>query len=327
MKAVIWTKYGPPEVLQVGEVPKPSPGEGEVLIRVRASGVTAGDTEARNMKFAWWLSLPMRAFIGFRRPSRRRILGQELSGVVEAVGPGVTRFKEGDAVFGTTGFRFGSYAEYNCLLAEANDGILAHKPGNLSFEEAGAVATAGLEAVHFLGAANLRAGESILVYGAGGSIGTVGVQLARHIGAQVTAVDRVEKHEMLRELGAERVIDYRQEDFTRRSERYDVIFDVIGKAPLAGSMQALSENGRFVIANPSLGALVRKPWLARDGKQLITHMSGQQTQNMQELKKLLETGAIKVIIDRSYPLEQAAEAHRYAESGVKKGNVVLVVAS
>lgn len=279
------------------------------------------------MNFPLWLALPMRAYIGFRRPERRRVLGQELAGVVEAVGPGVTRFKEGEAVFGTTGFRFGSYAEYNCLPAEGDEGVLDLMPENTTFAEAASIPTGGLEAVHFLKLANIQPGEKVLVNGAGGSIGTVGIQLARHYQAQVTAVDRVEKHGLLSRLGAEVLIDYRKENFTQRGEKYDVIFDVIGKAPFRGSIAALKPGGRYLLANPNLSGMVLGPLVGRfSDKKVIANVSQQTRQELLYLKELIESGVIRPVVDRSFPLEQAAEAHRYVQSGQKRGNVVIEMA-
>jgi NADPH:quinone reductase-like Zn-dependent oxidoreductase len=328
MKAIIWTKYGPPEVLQLAEIEKPTPEDNQVVIKVHATTVTAGDCEMRSLKFPPYLSLPMRLYAGPLKPSRIQIIGQELSGEVEAVGKDVTRFKVGDQVFASTGFGAGTYAEYVCLPEEPGemDGVLALKPANLSYQEAAAVPIGGMEALHFLRQAKIERGEKVLVNGAGGSIGTFGLQLARTYGAEVTAVDRGDKLDMLRAIGAEHVIDYTREDFTQSGQTYDVIFDVVGKSPFSGSLKSLNENGRYLIANPTLTKMMRGAWASRGGsKKVIIGAASYKTDDLIQLKELIEAGALKVIIDRSYPLEQIVEAHRYVESGAKKGGLVITV--
>jgi NADPH:quinone reductase-like Zn-dependent oxidoreductase len=253
-------------------------------------------------------------------------LGQELAGEVESVGKGVTLFKEGDQVFATTGFGFGAYAEYICLPERSDMGVLAAMPANMSYEEAAAVPVGGLEAQHFLRSAKLRAGQTLLINGAGGSIGTIAVQLAKDYGAQVTAVDSLGKLEMLRSLGADRVIDYRQEDVTERSERYDAILDVVGAIPHSRGLRMLAERGFYLNANPRLSTLVRGRWATRPGGKTVISGAGSHTvRDLLSLKELIEAGKIKTIIDRTFPLEEMAEAHRYVEAGGKKGNVVITV--
>jgi NADPH:quinone reductase-like Zn-dependent oxidoreductase len=326
MKAILWTSYGPPDVLQLRDVEKPMPKENEVLVKIHAATVTAGDCELRRLKFPLWLALPMRVYIGIRKPHRVRILGQDLAGEVEAVGSAVTRFKPGDQVFGTTGFGFGAYAEHICLPSEPELGVLAHKPANMTYEEAATVPTGGIEALHFLRQANIQPGESVLIIGAGGSIGTVGVQLAKSYGAEVTGVDRTEKLDMLLELGADHVIDYTQEDFAKRSRTYDVIFDVAGRTPLSYSVQGLRENGRLLLANPRIWQMIRGVWISsRDTRKVIFGSASQTTEYLVHLKGLIEAGKLRSIIDRRYPLVQTADAHRYVETGQKKGNVVITV--
>ncbi len=326
MKAIIWTKYGPPDVLQFGEVEKPAPKDNEVLIRIHATTVTAGDCEMRNLNIPLFLSIPMRLFVGLRKPVRVTILGQELAGEIESVGKDVKLFKEGDQVFGTTGFSLGAYAEYICLPEESEDRALALKPTNMSYEEATAVPTGGLEALHFLRKANIQNGQQVLINGSGGSIGTFGVQLAKYYGAEVTAVDSAGKLDMLRSLGADHVIDYTQEDFTKSGQTYDVILDVVGKSPYSGSVNSLKEHGFFLIANPRLSSMFRGRWTSmRSNKTVFLGASSQKTKDLEFLKELIEAGEIKPVIDRSFPLEQMAEAHRYVEGGGKKGNLVITV--
>jgi len=328
MKAIVWTKYGPPDGLQLQDVEKPTPKENEVLIKVHASTVTAGDCEMRRLDFPLYLSLPMRIFAGFRRPERITIIGMEFAGEIEAVGKDVKRYREGDQVFGSTGFGSGTYAEYICLPEEPGDmdGPFTIKPANMSYAEAAAVSIGGLESLHFLRQANIQTGQKVLINGAGGSIGTFGVQLTKHYGAEVTAVDSTGKLDMLRSIGADHVIDYTQEDFTKKGQTYDVIFDVVGKSPFSGSMKSLTQNGYYLVANPRLLKIIRGRWAAsRSSKKVIIETSKPNTEDLIYLKELIEAGKLKTVIDRTYPLEQIAEAHRYVETGAKKGNVIIAV--
>jgi NADPH:quinone reductase-like Zn-dependent oxidoreductase len=326
MKAIVYTKYGPPDVLQLKEVAKPTPKDHEVLIRIYATTVTAADCELRSLKFPIWLRLPLRIYLGLIRP-RNMILGQELAGEVEAAGNGVTRFRKGDQVFGWTGLGLGAYAEYTCL-PEA--GVLAIKPSTMTYEEAAALPVGGLEAVHFLRKGHIQSGEKILIHGAGGSIGTFAVQLAKYFGAEVTAVDSTGKLDMLRSLGADHVIDYTQADFTKNGEAYDVIFDVVGKSSFTRSVRSLKHNGRYLLANPKLSQMVRgRRILRRSSKTVIPYAAraaSETTEDFNFLKELIEAGKIQSVIDRCYPLEHIAEAHRYVDTGHKKGNVVITVA-
>ena len=326
MKAIVWTKYGPPDGLQLKEVEKPIPKEDEVLIKVHATTVTAGDCEMRSLKFPLYLSLPIRLFAGLQRPTRITILGQEFAGEIEVVGKAVKRFKEGDQVFGTPGFGFGAYAEYKCLPEEPKMGVLASKPVSMTYAEAAAVPTGGLEALHFLRKGNIQSGQKILIIGAGGSIGTFAVQLAKYFGAEVTGVDSSGKLDMIRSIGADDVIDYTLGDFTKNAETYDVIFDVMGKSSFSDSVRSLKPNGRYLLGNPGLSQMVRGRWTSmRSSKKVMIGAAIQKTEDLVFLKELIEAGKIKSVIDRCYPLEQIAEAHRYVETGQKKGNVVITV--
>ena len=327
MKASVWTAYGPPEVLQLQEVTKPAPKDNEILIKIHATTVTAGDCEMRTLKLPLFLGLPMRFYTGLGKPRRMTILGQELAGEVAAVGHGVRHFAVGDRVFAATGFGLGAYAEYIGLPADDKDVAVAVMPANMTYEEAAAVPVGGLEALHFLRGAAVQPGESVLINGAGGSIGTMGVQLAKYYGAEVTAVDHKAKLDMLRSLGADHVIDYTQEDFTRSGQTYDLIFDVVGKSDYGRSVAALRENGRYLIANPTYSGLLRGAYTSRrSSKTVHTATGAQSTADLVFLRELIEAGHLRTVIDRTYPLAQAAEAHRYVETGQKAGNVVLTVA-
>ena len=322
MKAVIWTKYGPPEVLQLGEVEKHVPKHNEVLIKIRATTVTAGDCELRSLAFPIWLSLIMRLIFGLRKP-RKKILGFYLAGEIEAVGKDVRRFKKGDPVFGANGTDAGAYAESICLPEK---GVLAIKPANMTFEEAACVPIGGLEALHFLRKGNVRSGQTVLIIGAGGSIGTFAIQLAKFFGAEVTAVDSTAKLGMLRSIGADRVIDYTQEDVPGSGQAYDVIFDVVGKSSYSRSMRSLEHNGHLLLANPGLSHRIRAVLTSmKSKKKVIAALANPKSEDLVFLKELIEKGKLRSVIDRRYPLEQMAEAHRYVESGQKKGNVIITV--
>jgi NADPH:quinone reductase-like Zn-dependent oxidoreductase len=324
MKAIICTAYGPPDVLKLTDVEKPVPADDEVLIRIAATTVTAGDCEIRGFNVPLWLWLPMRLFMGISRP--RKILGQELAGEVEAMGKDVTRFRVGDRVFATTGITLGAYAEYICLPAEPGEGGLAAIPAGMTFEQAAAIPVGGLEALHFIRLGDIQPGEKVLINGAGGSIGTIAVQLAKRAGAEVTAVDSAEKFDMLRALGADHVVDYTGEDFTQSGQTYDVILDVVGKSPFSRSLSSLNPNGRYLLANPKLLQMIRGLLISATGdKKVIFGSASHSSEDLIHLGGLVETGKLKVVVDRRYPLEGMAEAHRYVETGRKKGNVVITV--
>jgi len=280
----------------------------------------------RSLQLPPFFRLPTRIYNGLSKPGRIPILGQELAGEIESVGKAVTLCKEGDQVFGTTGFGFGAYAEYICLPEESNMGVLATKPVNMTYEEAAAVPTGGLEALHFLRKGKLQRGQKVLIAGAGGSIGSFAVQLARYFGAEVTGVDSTGKLDLMRSIGADQVIDYTQEDFTQRLEIYDMIMDVMGKSSFSGCIRSLKPNGRYLIGNPGLTQLARGQWTSmRNSKKVLFGAANQKTEDLLFLKELIEAGKIKAVIDRQYLLEQTAEAHRYVDTGQKKGNVVIAV--
>jgi 2-desacetyl-2-hydroxyethyl bacteriochlorophyllide A dehydrogenase len=322
MKAIVWTAYGSPDVLQLKEVEKPNPKDNEVLVKIFATTVTAGDSELRSLKFPIYLSLPMRIWVGLSKPSRKPIPGTELAGEIVSVGKDVALFSEGDQVFGSSGLNFGANAEYICLP----EGAVAAKPSNMTYEEAAAVPFGGRDALHFLRKGNVRSGQKILINGAGGSIGTFAVQLAKVLGAEVTAVDSGEKLEMLRSIGADQVIDYTEEDFIKNGEIYDVIFDVIGKVSLSGSRNSMRENGTYLLANPGMSQLLGGLWTSMTSSTNVVMQAADPTaDDLVFLRDLIEAGKIETVIDRRYPLEQLPDAHRYVDTGRKQGNVVITV--
>ena len=322
MKAIVWTKYGPPDVLQLKEVDKPVPKDHEVLIKVHAATVTAGDCELRRFDIPGFLWLLVRIMVGIRKP-RIKILGQEMAGEIAWAGKKVTQFKEGDQVFAATEMRLGAYAEYACLPGSY---AIAIKPANMTLEEAATIPTGGLNALHFLRKGKIRSGIRVLINGAGGSIGTYAVQIARSFGAHVTCIDSTEKLEMPRSIGSDEVIDYTKEDFTKKGEVYDLIIDVVGKSSFSGSVRSLSRNGCYILGNPRLPGKIRGLWVSlTTTKKVISQLASTKVEDLNYLKELIEAGKIKTVIDRRYPLEEVAKAHRYVEEGHKKGNVVITV--
>ncbi len=327
MKAIVWTEYGPPDVLQLKEIARPVPKDNEVLIRIYATTVTSGDCEMRSLSGALRYTLAIRAYVGLKRPTRTTILGMELAGEIESVGKDVTQFREGDQVFAATGFvGMGGCAEYICLPANPEAGALAIKPGNMTYPEAAPVPVGGLEALHYLRQGDVQAGQKVLINGAGGTVGPYAVQLATYFGAHVTAVDSTDKLDMLRLIGADQVIDYTQEDFTKSGEIYDYILDVVSKSSFSGSIRSLKKNGRYVIADPGPSQMARGRWTSMTGsRKVIFGRAYPKTEDLLFLKELIEAGKIRSVIDRRYPLELTAEAHRYVERGHKKGHVVITV--
>ncbi|MFF2440029.1 NAD(P)-dependent alcohol dehydrogenase [Priestia megaterium] len=302
MKAMVCTKYGKPDVLQLEEVEKPIPKENEILIKIHATTVTSGDCRVRSFNSPLLLWLPMRIVLGLRKP-RKSILGVELAGEVEDFGKNVTRFKKGDQLFAMTGMKFGGYAEYICLPEK---GTIAVKPENVTHEEAASISFGGTTALHFFRKGNIQAGQKVLIYGASGAVGTAAVQLASYYGAEVTGVCSAKNSELVKSLGADYVIDYQNEDFSKKEERYNLIFDAIGKITKNQCKEALALNGRFVSVEGQGIAKV-------------------QTKDLLLLKKLMEEGQIKSVIDRCYSLEQVPEAHEYVETGHKIGSVVVTL--
>lgn len=315
MRAAVYRKYGPPEVLRIEDVERPVPNDNEVLVKILACAVTSGDVRLRKAD-----PFMVRMFNGLTRP-KKNILGINFAGVVEEVGGGTAEFKPGDEVFGSTAFKFGCYAEYVCI---SEDGVIAKKPSNVSFEEASVVAFGTLTSLHFLRRANIVKGGRVLVYGASGSLGTAGVQLAKHFGAEVTAVCGASNVDLVKSLGADRVIDYRKEDFTKEGVTYDVIYDSVGKTPFFGSVKMLAEKGIYLNAvhMPPV-SLLKNLWMSMTSKKIIGGISVERKEDLQYLAGLMSDEVFKPVVDRTFPFEQIAEAHRYVEQGHKRGNVAV----
>ncbi|MCG8415432.1 MAG: NAD(P)-dependent alcohol dehydrogenase [Pseudomonadales bacterium] len=321
MKAVRWTAYGPPEVLQLTDIPVPEVEQDDILVRIEAANIFTGDCEMRQFKVHPSLWLPIRLFMGIFKP-RIPILGQEFSGTVIEIGSDVDEFTVGDEVFGSTGMKFGSYAE--CLALPAKYPII-HKPTSISHTDASTISVGGLHALHFLRLANLKANEHILMVGACGCIGTYAIQLAKLWGATVTAIDSADKLEVLEQCGADRVIDYRELDFTNEDVCYDVIFDIVGSSNYSASLRCLRDRGRYILANVGLGPSLRAKMTNRlTDFQVITKLAGVSREELNEFAELVAAGSIRAIIDKTYPLKKTVEAHQYIEDGNKKGHVVLL---
>jgi NADPH:quinone reductase-like Zn-dependent oxidoreductase len=321
MKAIVYTKYGTPEVLHVEEVEKPAPSSDEILIRVHAAEATKSDCELRRSSFAvQWFWLPLRIAMGILKP-RNQILGGYFSGVVESVGDGVTKFRKGEKVFGSAGMRMGAYGEYLSLPASST---IVQQPSNLSFEEAAAVPLGGLNALHYMRLANIQSGERVLINGAGASIGCFAVRIAKSMGAVVTAVDSSIKEEMLRSIGADHFVDYAKEDFTTAGQNYDVIFDIVAGSSYTRCVGALNPNGRYLMANPRLSDMLRSvvsTWCTN--KTVLFAFAGETEEELLALKKMIEDGEIAPTVDQVFSPEQASEAHRRVEAELRLGSVVI----
>ncbi|MEW4153790.1 NAD(P)-dependent alcohol dehydrogenase [Bacillus thuringiensis] len=301
MKAIICTKYGPPNVLQLQNIEKPKPKKNEVLVKIHATSVSTGDCRIRGFNSPLLFWIPMRIILGFRKP-RKPILGVELSGEIEDIGSNVTQFKKGDPVFALTELNLGGYAEYTCVH---ESGLIALKPTNVTYEEAAVIPFGGTSALHFLRKGQIKKGQRVLIYGASGSVGTAAVQLAKYFGATVTAICSSSNFDLVTALGADNVIDYMKEDFTKRGEHYDIIFDAVGKYNKSLCTDALMPNGKYVSVNGMMAKVSKE--------------------DMNLLKQLAETEKLKPVIDRTYRLEEIAEAHIYVEKGHKKGNVSITL--
>ena len=324
MKAILHTKYGPPDELQLKEVEKPVPKEDEVLIKIHATTVTTTDCNIRNSTFVPTLFLlPSRMQLGFNKP-KINILGVDLAGDIEAAGVDVKRFKKGDQVFGTPGPPLGAHAEYICM---PENGVLTTKPANMTYEEAASIPLAANTALYFIrDQGNIQAGQKVLINGASGGIGTFAVQLAKYYGAEVTGVCSTTNVEMVKSLGADMVIDYTKEDLTKSNERYDVIFDVVGKISFSRCKNSLKKKGIYLTTLPTMAIILQTIWTSMiGGKKVKFGDAVPKVDNLIFLKELVEAGKLISIIDRSYPLGQTAEAFRYVEKGHKKGNVVITV--
>ncbi|MEZ4699727.1 MAG: NAD(P)-dependent alcohol dehydrogenase [Rhodothermales bacterium] len=323
MKAIVYSAYGSPDVLRIQDVPTPTPADNEVLVRIHATTVTAGDRRARSLDLPAGFGLVGRLIFGVTKP-RQSILGTELSGVVEAVGERVTRFKPGDAVFAFSGAGMGAYAEYRTL---AEDGPIAPKPANLSFDEAAALSFGGATMLHFYKKAVLKAGDRVLVVGASGGVGTAAVQLAKHAGAHVTGVTSGRNADLVRSLGADEVIDYTKEDFSKNGKTYDVIVDTVGTAPYPVSKGSLAPGGRLLLIMSELPGMLSAPWYSMTtDKTVIAGPAAEKPEYIAQLAELAEAGAYRAVIDRTYSMEDAAEAHRYVDTGRKRGSVVIEIA-
>ena len=321
MKAIVYSEYGSPDVLHIEDIDKPVPEDNEILIRVCAAEATKADCEIRSFHFAViWFWLPFRFAMGLLKP-KKKVLGGYFSGVVETVGKNVTKFKPGDQVFGSTQIKFGAYAEYLCL---PDSFTIVPKPKSMSFVEAAAVPLGGLNALHFMTKANIQKGDEVLINGAGGSIGTFALQIAKAMGAEVSVVDSSIKEEVLRSIGADHFFDYSKEDFTKSGQSYDVIFNMVARSSYSKCIKLLKPGGRYLIGNPRVSDMLRSFFTSKFTSQTASFaFAGEKEQELLELKAMIEAGTIKSIVDKVYSPEQAAEAHRRVETEQRLGVVVI----
>lgn len=323
MKAITYERYGPPEVLHVSDRPRPEPGDDELLVRVRAAEVTKSDCEFRGFRFAVnWFWLPLRIAAGVLRP-RRKVLGFYFAGEVVGCGKDVSRFSVGDEIYGAAGLAMGAYAEY---LAIPESRTIRAKPSNMSFAEAAAVPLGGLNALHFMRLAGVRPGEAVLVNGAGGSIGLHGVQIARAMGATVTAVDKASKEDLVRRNGADDFIDYTRQNFTDCGRQFDVVFDMVPNSSFAACMSVLKDDGRYFTGNPRLSVMLRCLWVSRFSERTASFAFARETlEELDTLTQMIEAGQVHSIVDDVVSMEQIAAAHRRVESESRLGAIVLVM--
>lgn len=320
MKTVLWKTYGPPETLEIGELPDPHPGKNEVRIQIHASTVVAGDCEIRSFNVPGFTRIPLRIALGMTKP-RKPHLGMELAGIVDEVGDNVSRFELGDQVYANAGLSFGGYAEYICLNENKT---ISKMPSNLSFGEAATITTGGLNALHFVRKSKIEEGQTMLINGAGGSIGSYGLQLAKAMGAQVTVVDAPRQLRKLQDIGADRYINYLEEDFRNEGIQYDVIFDLVPDHPIEATLPFLKEGGIYLLANPNVRNMLKAGWINKtSSKRVVFQFAGEKHEDMAYLNDLIERGKVIPLIDKVFALDEIVEAHKYVESGQKCGCVVI----
>ena len=321
MKAIVYNKYGPPDVLQVDEIETPKPKDNEVLIKVHSTEVTKADCEMRSFNFAVkWFWLPLRLIVGVFKP-KKNVLGGYFSGEIECVGKNVTKLVVGDKIFGSTQMRFGAYGEYLCL---PDSYTIVKKPSNMSYEQAAAVPLGGLNALHFMRKANIKEGETILINGAGGSIGTFAIQIAKYMGAEVTAVDSPIKETMLRQLGVDYFIDYTQENVTKQDKTYDIIFNMVANSRYSDFINVLNSNGRYLMGNPKLVDMLRSVVTSKlTNKKAIFSFAGEKKEELITLRTMIEAGKIRSVVDKVYSINQIVQAHQRVEAEQRIGIVVL----
>ncbi len=325
MRAVLWTKYGSPDGLLLKDIDMPEQTEGHVLIKVRATTVITGDCEMRSLKLPFALRLPIRLMNGIKAPKRLTLLGQEFAGDVVNSAGDKPKFKPAERVFGATGFGVGTYAQFINLPLASSDTVISRIPEGISYSQAAALPVGGLEALHFLRKADIIEGTNILINGAGGSIGTYAIQLAKHYGAHVTAVDISAKHDTMLSCGADEVIDYTVHDFTKDKKKFDVIFDIVGKAPFFASIRHLNKNGTYLLSNPMFTRMLLGLFVSLGSKRSIAGVSGKAPEDLEYLMGLVQENVIKPVIDRRFELAQMQQAHAYVDSGMKKGSLVITV--